>query len=535
MTNSQYLQSGGRYPERMQVDTSLPRGACTSVPQPTVAYQAQQDLTPSSARQPKAMNSYHPSHAASSQQPTPPDTSRMYYPYDMHTASQASSPLTVQPQVTEGHYAVPSFIGQSPKDSVPPPMQPYYGMFGVSDTNEQDDTQLHGIPEYRSYIPSMDVDPGFMLQQQMPVSGSRALHRSIGASSHPPLLSQPNPSEFRPQRGLGIDNMRETSVLAARSAPSFAADTSPGHSRKAATKRRPASRRPSGKRAPMGPSLSSNGSAATKLDSLVEELQLRPDAKPDDKFVFELRKKYDGEKGKGMWCEIQKDYEKQFGQRVEREKLQMQVSRAVLKYAVWPKAEEEILLEAFQKANDEFSQRVLSFMKDMGGCKSWEWKPAHIELKLVQLGMLEPTIDEQSKVRRRKRAAARRRSNAQPQQAQQQLTEWQYHLGGAPLMRRPSMEDDMSAGPTFTPEQEDEIAEEIMRTRPFDLEDSPITASEESMDMDCSGNGPHIESKVAIKGLPQNNGRQQSKRVAILACEQMMHEQQVKREYSNRE
>jgi hypothetical protein len=49
-------------------------------------------------------------------------------------------------------------------------------------------------------------------------------------------------------------------------------------------------------------------------------------------------------------------------------------------------------------------------MKELGGCKCWDWKSQHIEAKLVKLGLVEPVVDEKTGTRRRKSKLARRRS-----------------------------------------------------------------------------------------------------------------------------
>ena len=70
-----------------------------------------------------------------------------------------------------------------------------------------------------------------------------------------------------------------------------------------------------------------------------EELTLRDDAPEDDKYLFQLRKEFISEKGKGMWEEMKAKYSEKHQGSWEKAALQMKVSRAVAKFGVWPKRE----------------------------------------------------------------------------------------------------------------------------------------------------------------------------------------------------
>jgi hypothetical protein len=74
-----------------------------------------------------------------------------------------------------------------------------------------------------------------------------------------------------------------------------------------------------------------------------EELTLRDDAPEDDKYLFELRKEFIAEKGKGMWEEMKAKYSEKHQGNWEKAALQMKVSRAVAKFGVWPKREVSLI------------------------------------------------------------------------------------------------------------------------------------------------------------------------------------------------
>jgi hypothetical protein len=92
-----------------------------------------------------------------------------------------------------------------------------------------------------------------------------------------------------------------------------------------------------------GPSAARARSDATALsvDSEAGEtdfLELDERAEPDDRFLFELRRKYRNQKGKGMWDDIQRDYGARY-KPMKKEALQMKISRAVAKWGKWPDEE----------------------------------------------------------------------------------------------------------------------------------------------------------------------------------------------------
>lgn len=118
-------------------------------------------------------------------------------------------------------------------------------------------------------------------------------------------------------------------------------------------------------------------------------------------------------------------------------------------------------------------------MKKLGGARVWEWRPQHLEAKLVTLGLEEPNIDERTHSRRRKRAAQRRRASSQNQQNSAIMPDWTNGLGvqvphpmiqpphSYPMGPQPSQYEVVShpncLTPNFTPEQNEKILDDIFK------------------------------------------------------------------------
>ncbi|KAK3383066.1 hypothetical protein B0T24DRAFT_515231 [Lasiosphaeria ovina] len=574
MTSSQYLTPGAHHhSERLQAN-GLP--TCSSGP-PTGAYTSAADLDPfsaasgvssfnypaaadaslltpvSSAGSPplqqqqrpavKPLRGYHSSQtatAAGTQMPTPPNTSKMYYGYEMNSNSQSSSPMTtVHPQVTEGgHFDMTPYIAQSPvgthnpsspKIEIPPPIDPYLGHFTVSGGNEAD-VAHHSFHDYHAFS-NVEVDhsSGYPFRQppHVSVSGPHMHHRMPSNGGQAPILTQPHPSQFRPQTTPqvgGIEDLRDPSMLMGAYPPHTS--LSPG--RRVQPRKKPTPARKPTRTPKSTPNVGSpDGQGVSDEDR--EELTLREDAPEDDKYLFQLRKEFISEKGKGMWEEMKARYSEKHQGNWEKAALQMKVSRAVAKFGVWPKREIERLKEAHRYYEDKRYQLILARMKENGGCRVWDWKPQHVEAMLVKLGMEEPTVDEKTGTRRRKNKAARRRAGSQNghHHASNVMNDWSNGLGLHPAFqghphhvaaaRQASFDiisDDASIAPTFSSEQENEYLDHIFQKQ-AKVEHS---LSPEIMELSYEDDGG---SRPPTRDL----NHQHSERVARQACEQMMQQQ----------
>ncbi|KAK3341307.1 hypothetical protein B0T25DRAFT_465074 [Lasiosphaeria hispida] len=520
----------------------------------------------------KNMRSYRHSHtaAAGAQGPTPPNTSKMYYrSYEMNSSSQGSSPMTVNPHITEApHFDMAPYMAHSPpgshhhhppspKTEVPPPIDPYLGHFTVSGGNDAE-VAHHPFNDYNQFA-SANLDPtaGFMVRQQAPQHIPVSMHHRIPSNgTQAPILVQPHPAQFRPQTSSrigGIEDLRDPGMLLGAYPPQ--ASLSPGrraaHPQSARKKSTATSRKPS--RTPKTPNAgsakgqSSGGNGVDEEDR--DELTLRDDAPDDDKYLFELRKEFISEKGKGMWEEMKAKYSEKHQGNWEKAALQMKVSRAVAKFGVWPKREIERLREAHQYYEEKRYQLILARMKENGGCRVWDWKPQHIEAMLVKLGMEEPMVDEKMGTRRRKNKAARRRAshNSQLHHHQQHaanvMNDWSnglglhpsfhghpHHVAAAAAARQASFEllsdEASSIAPTFTSEQENEYLDQIFSKQQQQQVKSESSLSPEIMELAYHEDDGRPTSRDFDQHPQQHHHNQHSERVARQACEQMMQQHQ---------
>lgn len=280
-----------------------------------------------------------------SQASAPP---RYYSSYDVSTSSQDSSPMTVHPAATEaGHFDMTPYMAHtppgsgnhpsSPKNEMPP-IDPYLGHFTVSGGNEGEVTH-HSFHDYpHSFGVDVSAPAAFLGQQQVPVSGPH-LHHRMPSNGQAPVLSQPHPSHFRPQttpRIGGIEDLRDPAMLLG-AYPSHAV-LSPG--RRSQPRKKPSPSRKLSRTPKTTPRVGADGHANGQFnDDEQEELTLADSAPEDDKYLFQLRKEFLSEKGKGMWEEMKAKYSEKHQGNWEKAALQMKVSRAVAKFGVWPEKE----------------------------------------------------------------------------------------------------------------------------------------------------------------------------------------------------
>ena len=196
---------------------------------------------------------------------------------------------------------------------------------------------------------------------------------------------------------------------------------------------------------------------------------------------------------------------------------------------------------AFEKAHSELWSRTLTYMKDYGGCKVWPWKEQNLEARAVFLGLVEPVVDDKTKIRKRKQrvtSQSHRRISAQAQAHEAQMVEYASGLGAQlpPYglhsafqgTRRPSFEpplDDYVEPPHFTQEQANEIVDGIFKDRPLELEDTPEPGTKIEPDY----------SEVDMKTEPMDEmdvNSQGSQRMARQACDRMLQQHNPQQRYS---
>ncbi|KAH8899243.1 hypothetical protein GQ53DRAFT_801828 [Thozetella sp. PMI_491] len=356
---------------------------------------------------------YHSSQTAVSgaQGPTPPSTSRMYYSYDL-SSSQSPSPITIHPQASEA----PSFDMQtfvtthspptnhpSPRDDLPPPpIDPYlpYVVSGVPGS----EVDMYGPPGY----PHTTADPAYISRPQGSSSEPATAPHMPPLAPTPPILDPPHHSAYRAQ--LAPSGIRSIAGPGMLPAPHF----QPSHPPISSARRPPPRKKRQPKRVvkqshfPSGAGSTSGLAAGDSPPVKKEFITLAEGCSHDDRRLFALRLKYDHIKGKGMWDKIGDEFDDKSAGK-GREALQMRVHRMVAKYGVWPEAEERRVEEAFEWCEENYAKLVLQRLKEIGGCECWEWKPEHIETKLVKKGLMEASLDEKTGIRRRRKNAHPRR------------------------------------------------------------------------------------------------------------------------------
>ncbi|KAL2133831.1 hypothetical protein VTI74DRAFT_1597 [Chaetomium olivicolor] len=474
----------------------------------------------------KPLRAYHPSQSSApgSQAPTPPSTSAMFY-NDYNPNTQSPSPLTVNPAATTeaGPFGMANYVAQSPpgghhpsspKPEIQPPIDPYLGHFTVSGSNEEVTHHNHSLnyPPYPVPVaPSgqyMDAD----------------LHHRIPSNGQPPILSAPHSSHFRPHQPAGaIEDLRGDPAVMNLNPYQPRASLSPG--RRPPPRKKSASSRKQSRTHKVTSHTGSVVNGQFGQDEEEEELTLRSDAPEDDRFLFQLRKQFLSEKGKGMWEEMKAKYsERHNGGQWEKAALQMKVSRAVAKYGEWPEKEKERLREAFQYYEDKRYQLIIARMKENGGCKVWDWKPQHIETMLVKMGLEEEKLDEKTGTRRRRKVARR---HASPQNGgHPAMGDWPNgpgvnhptfhgHAQHVAAQAAHMMGDDFAAPPNLTPSREDALIDQIFsRTNP-ERSLSP-DGSMESLSYDAGSNSRRPST------VTHDLNHQGSERVARQACSQIL-------------
>ncbi|KAL7620346.1 hypothetical protein AAE478_009340 [Parahypoxylon ruwenzoriense] len=373
----------------------------------------------------KIMHPYS-QHRAGSQQPTPPSTSRPWQNYQINAhCSQSASPIALQPSAADILEMHGIEASHSPGDHghmvTEPPFQ--WGQYTVSSTEAPDDMSSEMAHTALFSVPS--IAPTDLVRPQITLNSS---HMSLPTQTHVPILHQsPDPRDLAPSV-TPIDNMHhhfpsiahhpqvimDFATYKRKSSKSSRNGRLAGRS----GKRPRAQSRATSKRCNMtstdGQKAPSTDNSTSNSKGLGRNITLKPGASEQDRFILQLRCEMDNDKGKGIWEEITKKYEERFGKR-RQESLQMNLTRAVLKFVEWPAFEDEALIHAVEELDRRRYSDLAKLMKEKyGGCQAWEWKEGHILKRLVELGLEEFDPDDVKKPRRKKRTTGKRPSDKQP-------------------------------------------------------------------------------------------------------------------------
>ncbi|KAI0170458.1 hypothetical protein BJ166DRAFT_195897 [Pestalotiopsis sp. NC0098] len=536
--NQDHLPSEDTLPLRAYSDATSTAGAC-SPPTTTITYSS---IAPFSYNAPydsslptpvsvagspslsdsasvKMAHSYSNT-GSTSQQLTPPGTSRSSTADWYSNASNQAMIHTTQPSSPLAHTTSDLLGLQGLETTHSPPSIPvtsvenYYGHYGVSGPDPQDD--LSPPMESSALFPSSQhINPSALL---------KGYH--MGPSSHlhmPPAPPQvPLLNHMHVQGPLGgpiahIDNLHGHNTYGLGHPPLFL-DVEPSYKRNRGTGARrvqPPRKRQRGRARrqsdynDLGGHADDHASRAgskSPVRRIKEEreprqvLQLRHDKdRPEDHFLFNLREELINEKGKGMWDKIAERYHQRYDKK-ERAALQMQLSRAVLKLAIWPEDEDRALTEAIEEYDKRRYIDILKIMKEKKGCRVWDWKPEHVAKRLSELGEEEYDPDLKPKKIRRRRKEIQRERGQPNLWAQPSPPSAVYDERGLSMQTRNNLSS----------EEEQRLLEAFFVPE----EQSP----EDPEAMDVSPSYPDSRRASAQHGA-------QSERVAKQACDQMISQQ----------
>ncbi|KAI8959696.1 hypothetical protein F5Y11DRAFT_297028 [Daldinia sp. FL1419] len=436
----------------------------------------------------KIMHPYQ--HRAGSQQPTPPNTSRPWPNYQIN----APADLMEMGGIDSSHPS--SDHGQMVSE---PQFQ--WGQYTVSSNEAPEE-----IPNHMTHPSLFSVAPTDLVR---PAISMHPTNMPLPAPAGAPVLqNSPDPRDMAPSMG-SMDGMQHHYPSMVHQPQVIMDFTSYRRKPKSRTGRlgrppkRPRAQNRISKRDGedlMDPQLSaSNGDATSTSKTPGRSITLRPDAPEKDRFILELRCQMDNDKGKGIWEEITKKYEERFGKR-RQESLQMNLTRAVLKYAEWPAEEDEALKRAVEELDRRRYADLAKLMKEKyGGCQAWEWKEGHILKRLIDLGIEEfDPEDVTKKPRRKSRKATNKRANPKS-----------WNTPGATL----PYEEDSRTISTISSEQENYILEHYCKPDPEPQDPAAMHGVLEHP----------ISSPLPPKGSADGDpGESRSERVAKQACEQIL-------------
>ncbi|RYP09500.1 hypothetical protein DL764_001279 [Monosporascus ibericus] len=374
----------------------------------------------------KPMQSYGQQRGRASQQPTPPGTSRPDWANQhMHMqSSQSGSPIALQHTSNDMLEMHGLEASHSPEEDQPMVTEANWdwGHYGVSCTEAQGDMspQLSHHSFFPVNVPS-SVAPSTMVRPSMTLNPSNI--PLAPAPSQVPLLQQPSDPRNLTHPMASMGNMHHH-FSQLPNQPSVLMEF------RQIRKKQPKRARPSSRRT-RGPDRTSNNSGYRDFQNAQEEfgadsqsqhsgtqrapaeqIKLSNEASEPDRYLFDLRNRFLDSKGNGMWENLQAEYTQKYGPK-QRAALQMQLSRAIMKYGQWPASEDEALRKAVEEVNKRRYHDIVKAMKEHGGCRAWDFNDGHVAKRILELGLEEYDPEEPSKrIHRRVRKQATRRASA---------------------------------------------------------------------------------------------------------------------------
>ncbi|KAH8682414.1 hypothetical protein BX600DRAFT_430296 [Xylariales sp. PMI_506] len=437
--------------------------------------------------------------------------------------SQCSSPITM--------HGMPNLMpmngleGSQPSDVRGGPMntteQYHWGSYGVSCTESQDDMSPHmqssalfsTLPHVspsavlkNTYMPGSPISmapaptqvPLMHTSSNIgglgpPMTTMEGVESTYGPIIHPqPLIVDMYPSSKRAPRARATRRNNQKKGARDPSPNFFACDdheTTQGHQN----------------------TCNDHSGDCARLD--VNKLRLKPvgndisSPSERDHYIFNLRCQLSHLRGKGMWDRILELWQERYEPK-ERAALQMQLTRAVAAHAIWPKDEDKALLEALAEYDKQRYDTILKIMKERGGCRAWDWRPAHIVKRLVELGEEELDVSPSSNKARKKRKQVQR------------LRAGTNVVNATPAPN--AVYDDeglcIESHTTLTVEETDMLLSNLLDT---DLELEDIQDEEESATQASTK-----QRSTVARANNKGTNKKQSERVAKQACEKLIAKHQ---------
>ncbi|RYO78470.1 hypothetical protein DL762_008682 [Monosporascus cannonballus] len=464
----------------------------------------------------KPMQSYGQQGGGASQQPTPPGTSRPDWGnQQMHMrSSQSGSPMALQHTANDMLEMHGLEASHSPENHQPMVTEANWdwGHYGVSCTEAQADMspQLSHHSLFPVSVPP-SVAPSALVRPSMTLNHSNI--PLAPAPSQVPLLQQPPDPRTLAHPMTSMGNMHHHFSQLPNQPPVLMEFKQ--------IRRKPQKRpRPSSKRT-RGPGRASNNNGYGDIENgqeefgagqhsraqraPVEQIKLSNKASEPDRYLFELRNRFLDSKGNGMWENLQAEYTQKYGPK-QRAALQMQLSRAIMKYGQWPASEDEALRKAVEEVNKRRYHDIVKAMKEHGGCRAWDFNDGHVAKRVLELGLEEYDAEEPSKrVHRRTRKQATRRASAGGP--------WDTTITTNTTTTASSQEFGYEEGlRTLTDEQEEHLIHMFCK--------SETKTPEPDMMTDVASVPPSSHDD-ANRGAERDPGQVDSARVAKRACEQL--------------
>ncbi|KAL1889106.1 hypothetical protein Cpir12675_005912, partial [Ceratocystis pirilliformis] len=135
---------------------------------------------------------------------------------------------------------------------------------------------------------------------------------------------------------------------------------------------------------------------------LTPPLKFKDNTPKSERQLLSLRRKYKDLKGTRMWDQIIDEFIDPAGKENKKAALQMRINRSK-KYLVWPKSEEEILLQAYIKDEEQRYLRILNTMQKLGSGSYMPWSAVNVEAKLAELGLESVYVNPETNLRSRPR------------------------------------------------------------------------------------------------------------------------------------